>query len=300
MNWRVKYFIQYKCSVLFKLYLYLTGLCSMRKRRDRRDVIERYKDRQTDNEVSDVLRYIARYRTLSMYNYDFSKRYLCKADTKIEYDHEKHMYYAMHCCADNVERKLYFADTVKNPYDARNIYNCWIREYDEQSPHKYISDFCRIPAGGYVADVGAQEGMFGLNYIFNIKKLYIFECDESWIRALNATFEAYADKVVIVAKYVGDEDNDDFLKLDTYFADKKIDLIKMDIEGWELKALHGGSRLLERRGITWAVCCYHNSDDEQKIADIFRRSGIEYAISSGLVYVNKDLRHALIWGQPKQ
>ncbi len=213
------------------------------------------------------------------------------------------MYFVMHHCEDDIERKLYFADSIKNPYMVREIYNSLCMENDKQSPHRYFSTFCKFPRGGNVADVGAQEGMLGLNYISVIQKLYLFECDQSWIKALEATFEPYKEKISIIPKFVGDMNNDKFVKLDTYFADKDIHFVKMDIEGWELKALNGSNNLLKRKNVTWAVCSYHNSDDECKIIDKYRENEMEYAVSPGVVYVKLggscDLRHAVIWGKAK-
>lgn len=301
MSWRLKYFLRYICPPLFKGYMLLKSIFSSAKRQEREKLFHEYGNFD-DKEVKEVLAYIKKNNVLDMYNYDFGKKYLFRRDEKIGYDSIRKMYYVLHLCDDGVRRKLYFAEHINNPYAVRGIYNCLLLENDIQSPHRYINEFCTIPTGGCLADVGAQEGLLGLNNIELVERLYLFECDKNWIRALEATFEPWKDKVCIVPRFVGDRDDDQFVRLDTFFASRKIHLIKMDIEGWEMPALRGAENLLKREEIIWAVCSYHNKDDEQKIVDIYEKNGMEHKISTGLVYIKNAenmhcLRHALIWGK---
>jgi hypothetical protein len=60
----------------------------------------------------------------------------------------------------------------------------------------------------------------------------LFEANTGWIEALNATFAAYQEKIVIVNKFVSNEG--DCVSLDTYFQQQeKPTLLKMDVEGYE-------------------------------------------------------------------
>ena len=51
-------------------------------------------------------------------------------------------------------------------------------------------------------DVGAAEGFFALSVIEHVKEIILFECDVEWIKALEATFKPWKDKVFIINKYV--------------------------------------------------------------------------------------------------
>ena len=89
--------------------------------------------------------------------------------------------------------------------------------------------------GETLLDIGAAEAVFTLDTIDYIDRAYLFECDEAWIEALEATFAPWNDKIMIVRKYVSDVDDDNNITLDTFFQDegRPIDnlFLKMDIEG---------------------------------------------------------------------
>ena len=53
-----------------------------------------------------------------------------------------------------------------------------------------------------VVDIGAADGNFGLSIIEKVSKLYLFEPQKSWHKALQATFKPWEDKVEIVSKMV--------------------------------------------------------------------------------------------------
>ena len=50
------------------------------------------------------------------------------------------------------------------------------------------------------------------------------------------------------------------IMLDDFFKDRKIDFIKMDVEGAEFKAFEGARQILKERDIIWQVE-FHNDDD---------------------------------------
>ncbi len=114
-----------------------------------------------------------------------------------------------------------------------------LMEQDERSPHRY--NFEGSMDGAIIADMGGAEGCFILPIIEKIKHAYIFECDDRWIEALNATFSSWKEKVTIIPKYIGNETNDKMITLDDYFKDKSVDYIKADIEGAEMDMLAGGN-----------------------------------------------------------
>lgn len=95
--------------------------------------------------------------------------------------------------------------------------------------------------------------------------IYLIEADADRCEALRVTFSEDQDKVTIIQGYVSDTDQGMNLSIDKVFENQKIDFIKMDIEGAEIKALHGAKQLVQRCRPKMAVCTYHNAEDEKDI-----------------------------------
>jgi len=169
----------------------------------------------------------------------------------------------------------------------RNI----LKEQDDRSPHRYESSTFCVSDGDVVIDVGAAEGVFALSVIDKAKKIYLFEVDEGWIEALNVTFSAWKDKVVIVNKYISDNDSNNCIKLDTYFINEKIDFIKVDIEGAEQSLLLGATNLL-KSPLKLAICTYHMPNDAENISQILNKNGFQIVFSNGYVLPFWDLNIA--------
>lgn len=62
------------------------------------------------------------------------------------------------------------------------------------------------------------------------------------------------------------------ITLDRYFADIKVDYIKMDIEGAELNALKGGMKVIKRDRPILAVCIYHTMMDRIEVPELLINS----------------------------
>lgn len=58
----------------------------------------------------------------------------------------------------------------------------------------------------------------------------------------------------------------------------RVDFIKMDIEGSEVRALEGAQQTLARFRPRMAICSYHNHDDVEKIPRVVRAAQPEYQI----------------------
>lgn len=156
-------------------------------------------------------------------------------------------------------------------------------EQHERSPHRYLTDRIRIRKDDVVVDAGAREGDFALPYIDMIKKLYLFECDPGWVKALKMTYRDYSDKVVIIDKMLSDLSDDRSTTLEESIDDEKVDFIKMDIEGAEVSALHTSSRLLRENALRCAICCYHRKNDRKDIERILIQNGYRCSVSNGYV-----------------
>lgn len=71
---------------------------------------------------------------------------------------------------------------------------------------------------------------------------------------------------------------DDYFLNSTY---KKVDFIKMDIEGAELNALNGAKEILKRDKPDLAVCIYHNHVDFITIPEFLRKLDLNYTFYMG-------------------
>jgi hypothetical protein len=173
-------------------------------------------------------------------------------------------------------KKLFFKKNWKD-IDIKRYYNSLRVEQDKDSPHYYFGKDECLPSGDdIIADVGAAEGIWALSMIERCGKVYIFESDEEWVPALEATFEPWKDKVVIVSRFVGAEDDgENFVSLDSYFDDRRIDCIKADIEGAEEDMLRGGAAVFKDKISKAVICSYHKRGDEQMIKGYLGRYGFD-------------------------
>jgi len=186
-------------------------------------------------------------------------------------------------------KKLYFNRRYDKNY-VQYMYNELLIEQDQNSPHLYETDDFFVKTGDVVADVGAAEGIFALSVIGKVEKIYLFECESEWIEALQKTFEPYKDKVEIIEKYVSDKDEGNNVTLDTFFADKKLDFVKADIEGAEIQLLAGARKFLTSSAPNKIVLCtYHRQTDAENIESILRQNLYNTAYSKGylLNYISR-------------
>jgi hypothetical protein len=173
-------------------------------------------------------------------------------------------------------KRLFFKKTWEDA-KIKSYYNSLLIEQDPHSPHHYFGKSEYLPSGDdVIADVGAAEGIWALSMIERCGKAYLFESDKEWIGALEATFEPWKDKVVIVDRFVGSgDDGENFVKLDSFFEDKRIDCIKADIEGAEEEMLRGGTVVFRDKISKAVICSYHKRGDEQMIKSCLAGYGFD-------------------------
>ena len=166
----------------------------------------------------------------------------------------------------------------------QNYYNSLLMEQDEQSPHRYLKSQDRYPdRGDIVADIGAAEGIFGLDVIEKVKKLYLFEADNEWLVPLKKTFCNWEDKIEIISKYVSNEDGDNCISLNVFFKDRNITYLKADIEGAEELMLIGGEDVLREKVKKALICTYHRPNDEVLIKSFMEKCGFKTEYNDGYV-----------------
>ncbi|MBK8884650.1 MAG: FkbM family methyltransferase [Bacteroidales bacterium] len=161
-----------------------------------------------------------------------------------------------------------------------------MREQDNHSPHLYLTDDFHPEEGSIIVDAGVAEGNFALSVIEKAKRLYLIECDPEWMEALRLTFEPWKDKVVFVEKFMSDKPGENTTSLDELLSSEGEGnyFIKLDIEGYEQKALAGMKNLIESGNpVRMNVCTYHNPDDFTDIWSTLESYGFLCKATEGYV-----------------
>lgn len=218
-------------------------------------------------ELLEIIDYIGQYG-FSVMPYSFTRKYHA-SDVEVFNDPECSMNYVLHR-----GQKLYFPQRW-GIHKIRHYYTGLCIEQDKDSPHLYETEVFRVGKNEIIADIGAAEGIWALMNAAQAKKIYLFECAEEWLKALQKTFEPWKEKICIVNKFVADKsDGKNQISLDDHFRDKEIDFIKADIEGAEIALINGGQETFRRRkNIKLLLCTYHHADDAQIIEKKLRKAG---------------------------
>lgn len=245
---------------------------------------EKYRD-TTDSDIQDTIKYWEE-NPLSYFN---QHEYAVATSDRVFWDIECNMPYIVY-----KNRRLYYPRSYRGfLYDEEGIYVLGYREEEqaEGSPHKYLTKEIDFAKGDVVVDAGAMEGDFALEHIDEIGKLYIFECDPKWVEALRMTYKDYKDKVTIIPKMLGNRVDEKTTTLSNVIRDKKVDFIKMDIEGAEADALLASEELLRNNHVKCTICTYHKKDDAVKLEKFFQKMGYQTSFSNGhmIFHIDDDI-----------
>jgi len=239
---------------------------------------------ELSTEKREVINFLKRnIKSDSPLQYPVSKMY---DSTKINvyYDKDQQMNYVLHN-----NKRLYFKKKWDQSSTVKEAYNNLLIEQDLESPHRYDTQTFSVEEGDVVVDLGSAEGIFALSVIERVKRMYLFEVDQDWISALEATFKPWREKVTIINKYVSNVDSDDMVTLDTFFKSGQIDFIKADIEGAEPKLLEGASKILSRQFAPKLVLCtYHRQNDAEILEKMLSNYGFTTSYSKGYVLWHLD------------
>jgi hypothetical protein len=91
-------------------------------------------------------------------------------------------------------KKLFFPNDM-NDFAIKINYAALLLEQSSFSPHRYETDSFRVREGDIIADCGASEGIWALSSVEKAKKIYLFECEDKWIAALQKTFAPWKEKL---------------------------------------------------------------------------------------------------------
>ncbi|MDR2844327.1 MAG: FkbM family methyltransferase [Candidatus Symbiothrix sp.] len=229
--------------------------------------------KQNDIEKQEVLQFL-KHHALAIFNDNFSTK--CIQERTVYKDAECNMNYVLH-----ENKRLYFPREWDNT-QIQEYYNGLLIEQDIDSPHRYEAVDFHVQDNDAIADVGTAEGIFALTNVEKASKIYLFECEEKWIEALQKTFEPWKEKVSIINNYVSDVNNEKCITLDTFFNDKQINFIKADIEGAERQLLLGAKKLMTtQKNLRITICAYHQADDALVLNQILQEQGFNTAYSKG-------------------
>ncbi len=184
------------------------------------------------------------------------------------------------------EGKRLFFPKHYTPSLVKSTYRSLLMEQDQASPHRYWNNEV-VFKGKTLFDLGSAEGFIALDHIDDLQQVYLFECEPVWMEALEATFEPYAEKVTIVQRYVSDKTDeatktvrlDDFVKQHNC----RVDLVKMDIEGYEEAALEGFCDTLQAQSVELAVCAYHKPEAVTSIVGLLTAAGYTSTLNPRLM-----------------
>jgi hypothetical protein len=237
-------------------------------------------------EIKSVLNYLET-NPIAVFPYSFQNQYNA-ADIEVLDDKSKGLRYVM---LDG--KRLYFKKRWSKQRISKS-FNELTKEQDTDSPHRYLSADFKIEPGEVFVDIGVAEGNFALSAVEKASRLILFETDKEWIEALNATFEPWKDKVLIVNKFVSDITNTTNTTLDDFFPEEdRITFLKIDVEGSESRLLKGCKRILsDQKPLKVVVCTYHNQNDEMDFNTLLLQNGFETSHSDGymLFYYDKKLK----------
>jgi len=237
-------------------------------------------------EIKPVLNYLETNPT-AVFPYPFQNQYNAD-DIEVLDDKSKGLKYEM---LDG--KGLYFKKRWSKQR-IRHSFNELTREQDFHSPHCYLNEHFMIENGEILVDIGVAEGNFALGAVGKASRLIFFETDREWIEALNATFEPWKDKVLIVNKFVSDVTNATNTTLDDFIPEgDRITFLKIDVDGAESRLLAGCKCILaDQKPLKLAICTYHKQNDEQLFNDLLIQNGFETSHSDGymLFYYDKKIR----------
>jgi hypothetical protein len=234
--------------------------------------------RKLPDEIREGLKYL-KYHKFSTFPYKWTQKY----DNLLPWifrDETNECFYTMF---DG--KKMYFPGRFTRTHLIWAV-RAILKEQDPLSPHRYLTPDFQVDPGSIVVDAGVAEGNFALSVIDIAKRLYLVECDTEWMKALKLTFAPWKEKVVFVEKYMSDVQSDTTTSIDDLVSQESGAnyFIKLDIEGFEKKALDGMRGLVASgNSIKMVVCTYHHPGDLNEIGAIIKSYGFTSQVSDGYV-----------------
>lgn len=264
-------------------------------------VQKRYKD-STDREIKETLEYILNHQ-ISVFN-----QFIHAESTydEVKWDKQVSLPYIDFTTAEGRKVPMYYPENYRFTEKDGSFYiKNLMWEQSEGSPHLYIQKNHDVENGDCIIDAGVCEGNFALKYVDIASHIYLFEMDPIWKEPLTYTFQNYENKVTIVYKAVSDRTKNDECRIDDVVSNRKIDFIKMDVEGAELSAIRGAEHTFCTNDIKSSICSYHRNGDEKRIREQLEKYGYQTTVSDGyMLYLfsddtweKGDFRRGMVYGK---
>lgn len=248
--------IKYKLTCKWRHFLHKQFLVKGRK-----EIISYYSAHPTDNEeIKQALDYL-REHPLSTFPAAFAQKYL-PGLVEVHKEPSNGLLYVMH-----EGKKLFFKRSF-NLATVQHCYHALQKEQDKESPHCYTDNDFEVKQDDVLFDIGSAEGIFPLSNIEKVSQIVLFEKDDEWLEALEATFAPYKEKVTILAKFVSNKDDENNISIDRFLKTypHQPNFIKIDVEGEECAVLDGMKKHLEANPGRIAICTYHQANDYDNIS----------------------------------
>lgn len=241
----------------------------------------------TDSDILEIVQNISKRRSIGPYNQNFISKYASAIEElikEVNLDEDTQMHYVIWN-----GKKMYYPKSHSRAFVASE-FNFVKLEQDIDSPHRYLTKEFDVKEGDIVIDAGVAEGNFALDIIDRAKKVYLVECEREWVEALEKTFEPWKEKVVIIEKMLDGYDDEKHASIDAFVEEQEVNFIKMDVEGAEISALGGATKILENsKNIKCAICAYHRKDAEKDIRMKLEQSGFFTSTTSGYIFFREDI-----------
>ena len=265
-------------------------------------LMNKYKD-TCNLEIKTTLDYWRNGNKLSVFNDWIDEKY--HSIHEVYWDNKYNMPYVLFTTIDDYQRKMYYPRNYPfilkhgHQYVADLLY-----EQSGESPHLYVQGKHIINDGDVIVDAGVCEGNFILKYINLLSKAYLFEMDPLWQEAISRTFSDEVDKVTVINRSISNRTGGSSIRIDDVI-DRKIDFLKMDIEGAEIEGLLGAEKVLQESNAKCSICSYHRFGDELVIRNILGRYGYNTSTTQGYmvftidpdIFYHLDFRRGIVYGE---
>lgn len=154
-------------------------------------------------------------------------------------------------------------------------------EYFSTGIFQYSSQDTFVDVGAYIGDTIEQFYLQAAEKVGGYKKIYAFELEKKHMEQLKGNVKALGiENVEIFNLGIStNEDEQGFMtSLDAKFHNEEISLVKMDIEGYEWNALHGGKKVIQKWKPQMAICLYHCLEDLWRIPQYVKELVPEYKL----------------------
>jgi len=165
------------------------------------------------------------------------------------------------------------------------IENDVYKEKEHPSSYKYFDKNIYKPMEGGEdwINFGSCTGDTILHYLClgnQVKKIYAVEMDKAILEKLKNVLKLLpihlSENIQIFDRQFGGID--DSYNIDKEFANKKVSLINMDIEGAELLVLSGALETIKRDLPVLAIAAYHKAEDLLEIPKFIKKINSDYSL----------------------